>query len=173
MNSKGVVQELVMTGSTMVYKNTPLLEIPLRTVGLLLRLPNSLVSTLMLSYSGLSLLCLSYRTKHWNCWDDVRVCTFLFRTRSTLLHHSEDQVLKLLLSVEILSYSGLGLLSSRTKYQISHTAGRHIPGVTSLPAPRCSLHPPHWGCSGAAQVPLTSSLHRPYCHTTCPLDITL
>ena len=61
MNSKGVVQELVMTGSTMVYKNT---------------------------------------LSKW------------------------QQVLKLLLSVVILSYSGLGLLSSSTKYQISHTAGK-------------------------------------------------
>ena len=76
----------------------------------------------------------------------------------------------------ILSYSGLGLLSllSRTKYQISHTVERHSPGSASLSVAKYSLHPPYWGYSEAAQVLLTSSLlQKTYCHTTCPVDITL
>ena len=95
----------------------------------------------------------------------------------SLLSLFEDQALKLLgSSIVVLSYSGLGLLSLRlrTKYQISHTVERHSPGSASLSAAKYSLCPPHWGYSEAAQVLLTSSLlQKTYCHTTCPVDVTL
>ena len=46
-----------------------------------------------------------------------------------LLSSYEDQALKIILPASILSYSGLGLLSflyQRTKYQISHTVIQHV-----------------------------------------------
>ena len=88
---------------------------------------------------------------------------------------SEDQVLKLFLLVVVPSYSGLDLLSLclRTKSQISHTVGRLFPEAVLSPASRNSSHLSHWGCSQAVQVPLISSTQKHYCHTTCPLDITL
>ena len=120
----------------------------------------------------------------------------------SLLTLFEDQALKLLWSSEfVLSCSGLDpcflslwgpstedssfcvdtflfgtrllLLRSRTKYQISHTVGRHDLGRAPLFASKYSSHPPHWGYPEAAQVLLTFYLQKTPCHTTCPLDITL
>ena len=88
---------------------------------------------------------------------------------------SEDQVLKLFLPVVVPSYFGVSLLSLclRTKYQISHSVGRLFPEAVLSPASRNSSRLSCWGCSQAVQVPLISSAQKHYCHTTCPLDITL
>ena len=61
------------------------------------------------------------------------------------LYSSEDQVLKMLLSAVVLSYSGLSLLSlcSRTKYQISHTLGRLFPEAVPSFANRNGSHLSH------------------------------
>ena len=116
----------------------------------------------------------SSRTKHWNWW---MIQGSYFPVQDLVYSHcySEDQVLKIFLSVVVPSYSELSLLSLylRTKYQISHTAGRLFPVAVLSPASRNSSHLSHWGCSQAVQVPLISSAQKHYCHTTCPLDITL
>ena len=59
---------------------------------------------------------------------------------------SDDQVLKILLMVAVLSDLGLSLLSLllRTKYQISHTVERLVPGAASLSGSKNSSHLFHW-----------------------------
>ena len=87
----------------------------------------------------------SLRTKHWNClgflWLYFPVHDSVYTRFS-----SEDQVLKILLIAAVLSDSGLSLLSlcSRTKYQISHTVKRLVPGAAFLSAPKNSSCLFHW-----------------------------
>ena len=138
---------------------------------LLLLLPQFLLA--MLSYSGLGLLSLSrlledQALKLMNNW---RVCTFLFRTQSTLTDIVRTKYWNYCLLVVALSYSGLSLLSLcwRTQYQISHTVERLFLVAASSPASRSSSYLSHWVCSWAAQAPLLSCTQQHYCHTTCPV----
>ena len=144
MDSKGKVHELVRTGDN---KRTHWLEIPLGRAGLLLKL-------------------LSLSSFH-------SMCAFLFRARSTLSLWGPSTEDSSFCVDTFLFGTRLLLLHSRTKYQISHTVGRHDLGRAPLPASKYSSCPPHWGYPGAAQVPLTFYLQKTPCHTTCPLDITL
>ena len=130
---------------------TGTLEIPLRTVGLLLRLLSLgagwylLLFTVpvgaFLFWARSTLSSVSSRTKHWNSQGFLLL---YFTVQDLVYSHfsSEDQVLKILLMVVVLSDSGLGLFSLllRTKYQISHTVERLISGAASLSGSKNSSH---------------------------------
>ena len=138
---------------------------------LLLPLPQFLL--VMLFCSGLGLLSLSklLEDQALKLMGNVRVCTFLFRTQSTLTDVLRTKYWNSCLLVVALSYSGLGLLSLcwRTQYQISHTVGRLFPVAASSLASKSSSHLSHWGCTWAAQAPLLSCTQQRYFHTTCPV----